>query len=71
MSLIDDLKRRKQYLTTMEVMALLQLPRNTVCGWARAGRIPAVLTASGYRFDPMELALWIVARTTSPRQRVA
>jgi excisionase family DNA binding protein len=71
MDLIQELRRRESFLTTKEVMELLQLRRNTVCDWANAGRIPAVRTASGYRFDPRVLADWLVARSTNPGRRAA
>lgn len=71
MNLIDNLRQRKSFLTTKEVMELLQLRRNTVCDWAQAGRIPAVRTASGYRFDPGVLADWLAARSTKPGREAA
>ena len=69
MNLIDNLRQRKSFLTTKDVMELLQLRRNTVCDWVQAGRIPAVRTASGYRFDPSVLADWLVVRSTNRGRR--
>lgn len=72
MDLIISLRQRGSYLTSKEVMALIQLRRNTLCAWVRAGRIPAVRTGSGYRFDPRHLADWLSARSTAkPRKREA
>ena len=71
MDLIQELRLRTSFLTTKEVMKLLQLQRNTVCDWANTGRIPAVRTPSGYRFDPSVLADWLVARSTKPGRRAA
>jgi excisionase family DNA binding protein len=69
MSLIEDLRGQRQYLTTKEVMRLLRVGRNTLCGWVRAGRIPAIRTAGGYRFDPFVLTVWLAERTTATRSK--
>jgi len=63
-TLATNLRQQTRCLTTKEVMHLLQLRRNTVCDWVTAGKMPAIRTSSGYRFDPMALASWIEARTT-------
>jgi excisionase family DNA binding protein len=65
MTLIEELGKRDSYLTTTEVMKLLKMRRNTLCEWIRAGRISAIRTGSGYRFDPYTLAVWLAERTTS------
>jgi excisionase family DNA binding protein len=64
MTLESGLRMRERYLTTAEVMELLQLRRNTVCDWVKSGELPATRTRSGYRFDPGVLADWIRARST-------
>jgi hypothetical protein len=64
MSLGDNLRQRSSYLTTADVIELLGYQRNTLCAWAKAGRIPAVHTPGGYRFDPLVLAQWLDDRTT-------
>jgi excisionase family DNA binding protein len=64
MTLEIALRKRQTFLTTAEVMELLQLRRNTVCNWVTAGSLPAARTASGYRFDPVALADWLAARST-------
>lgn len=70
MQLTKQLRDSKRYLTTTEVMELLSLRRNTLCSWIKTGRMPAILTGNGYRFDPMELADWIDARHTSAVSRL-
>ncbi len=67
MSLIETLRESKRFLVTVEVMELVRLPRNTVCAMAKSGRLPAVRTGSGYRFDPNALADWLEGRTTGKR----
>jgi excisionase family DNA binding protein len=71
MSLIEDLRKQEQFLTTKSVMALLDVRRNTLCDWVQSGRIPAVRTGAGYRFDPCDLADWLTARSTGAIRRKA
>ncbi|GAA3762108.1 helix-turn-helix domain-containing protein [Terriglobus aquaticus] len=61
-SLVDSIRQFDRYLTTREVMNLLQLGRNTICGWCASGRLPALRTPNGYRFDPIALAVWLDSR---------
>jgi excisionase family DNA binding protein len=65
MSLIEELKRRQSFLTTVEVMSLLHVTRGTLCEWVRSGRITAIRTGNAYLFDPRHLADWLAARTTN------
>ncbi len=67
MNLIDQLKKRSSFLTTKELMELLQLRRHTICDWVKSGHLPAIRTASGYRFDPPVLAHWLEMRSTGGR----
>jgi len=72
MSLIDELRQRKTYLTTPETMALLAYSRNTLCLKVRLGHIPAIRSGSSkYLFDPTVLADWLEARATAPAKRAA
>ena len=48
MDLIQVLRDRNNYLTTLDVMELLQMTRATLCTWVRTGRIPAVRSGNGY-----------------------
>jgi excisionase family DNA binding protein len=68
MGLIDELRQRKTYLSTIEAMELLRVTRNTLCEWVRIGRITAIRRGNGYLFDPHVLADWLEQRTTSRRQ---
>ena len=70
MDLIDRLRERSSFLTTKEVMELLQLRRNTLCHWVRAGRLPAIRSGTGYLYDPHRLADWLDQRTTGPASRL-
>ena len=65
MELIDELRRRETYLSTVEVMSLLLVTRGTLCDWVRTGRITAIRRGNGYLFDPRMLADWLEQRTTS------
>lgn len=62
MSLSQELRGRQSFLTTVEVMNLLQKTRATLSDWVRSGRIPAIRNGNAYLFDPRELADWIEAR---------
>ena len=69
MSLVDELQQRENFLSTVEVMNLLQVTRGVLCGWVRDGRITAVRTGNAYRFDPRRLADWIAERTTTEKSK--
>ncbi len=51
-------------MTPDEVAAILRLAPLTVSRMARAGRIRAVRTAAGYRFQRAAIADYITANTT-------
>jgi len=65
MSLVEELRQRESYLSSKEVMSVLEVSRAILCGWVRDGRIEAVRIGNAYRFDPRVLADWIVERTTT------
>ncbi len=65
MSLIEELKVKQNFLSTVEVMSLLQVTRGTLCEWVRSGRITAIRTGNAYLFDPRHLADWLATRTTN------
>ncbi|WP_263377068.1 helix-turn-helix domain-containing protein [Granulicella aggregans] len=71
MSLSEELRARQSFLTSVEVMNLLQTTRGTLCEWVRSGRVPAIRSGNAYLFDPRDLADWIEARTTNHRRSVA
>jgi excisionase family DNA binding protein len=73
MDLIEELRRRVDYLTTKEVMQLLRVRRNTLCHWVRRGTIGAIRSGNGYLFDPRILADWLRERETAAitKRRVA
>ena len=64
MNLIDELKTRQSYLSTKEVMVLLQKTRNTLCDWVRTGRMPAIRIGNEYLYDPHVVADWLTKRQT-------
>ena len=63
--LIEELRRRQSYLSTREVMVLLQKTRNTLCAWVRKGRLPAIRVGNEYLFDPRLIADWLAKRQTA------
>ena len=65
MDLIQELRQRKTYLSTVEVMSLLHLSRGTLCEWVRGGQISAIRKGNAYLFDPRRLADWLTERATS------
>lgn len=68
MGLIDGLRQRTTYLSTIEVMHLLRVTRNTLCEWVRTGHITAIRRGNAYLFDPTTLADWLDTRTTARRR---
>ena len=69
MELLEELRRRGTYLSTREVMELLQVRRNTLCEWVRKGRIRAIRIGNAYAFDPHLLADWLLKRQTAAAPR--
>lgn len=65
MDLIEELMVRQGYLSTREVMTLLQKTRNTLCEWVRRGKFPAIRVGNEYLFDPREVAAWLAKRQTA------
>jgi excisionase family DNA binding protein len=61
-TLVQNLRARSGLLTIAEVSKLLSFHPVTLRDWARAGRLPGMLIAGQWRFDPAELAGWVVAR---------
>jgi hypothetical protein len=63
-TIIDQLRQRKTYLNTNEVMAVLRINRATLCRYCRASLIPHVrMPDLSYRFDPVALQDWLSQRT--------
>ncbi|ADW67171.1 helix-turn-helix domain-containing protein [Granulicella tundricola] len=71
MDLIEQLRQRNTFLSTLETMDLLDMSRGTLCEWVRAGRISAVRKGNAYLFDPRRLADWLAERTTNMGRRKA
>jgi excisionase family DNA binding protein len=61
-TLVQKLRCRNGLLTIAEVSSLLSFHPVTLRDWAREGRLPALLIAGQWRFDPAELAGWVAAR---------
>jgi excisionase family DNA binding protein len=71
MNLIDQLRERKTFLSTTEVMDLLRVTRNTLCQWVREGRVTAIRVGNAYLFDPCFIAEWLSLRQTgNPARRL-
>ena len=66
-TIVAILRNRHTYLTTVEVMAILNRSRTLLCAMVREGRIPAHRDGNCYLFDPLELADWLEARRTQRR----
>ncbi len=65
LTLRERLYERETLLTTKEVMALLGATRDTLCDWVRAGKLAAYKLSDGYKFEPVAVADWLGARSTS------
>jgi excisionase family DNA binding protein len=63
-SIIDQLKLRRTYMRTKEVMEILDVTRGTLCQWVREGAINAVRMGKENKFDPAEVVRYLSARTT-------
>jgi len=61
-TLVQKLRARGGLLTIAEVSDLFGFHEVTLRNWARAGRLPGMLIAGQWRFDPAELAGWVEAR---------
>ena len=64
MDLIEELRQRTTYVSTKELMGLLQVTRNTLCEWVRMGRLVAIRVGNAYLYDPRILAEWLEERQT-------
>ena len=63
-TITDQLRQRKTYLDTTEVMAVLRINRATLCRYCRASLIPHIrMPDLSYRFDPVALQGWLSQRT--------
>jgi excisionase family DNA binding protein len=61
-TIISQLKQRKTYFNTTEVMSIIGVTRATLCGWVRSGSISAIRVGKDYKFDPSTVARWLEAR---------
>lgn len=59
MSIIEELRARKEPLSVKEVAELLGVVESTVQRWVRNREIPAIRVADTIRFDPHVLANWL------------
>jgi excisionase family DNA binding protein len=64
LTIIDQLKQRRTFMRTTEVMELLDVTRGTLCQWVRKGAIAAVRIGKDNKFDPAEVVRYLTARTT-------
>jgi excisionase family DNA binding protein len=73
MDIIEELRNRKTYLPTKEMVGLLRVTRNTLCDWVRVGRLPAIRVGNAYLYDPRMMAEWLTRRQTvkAPARRSA
>jgi excisionase family DNA binding protein len=50
-------------LTSIEVMPILRVPRGTLCGWVRVGKLPAIrMPDNSYCFDEAVIMAWLEGR---------
>lgn len=61
-TIIEQLRRRKELVSSTEGMAILDLSRKSLCAWVKAGRIPAYRVGKNNKFDPHDLADWLEQR---------
>jgi excisionase family DNA binding protein len=63
-TIIGQLKQRRTYMRTTEVMELFGVTRATLCGWVRSGTIAAVRIGKENKFDPAEVVRYLTAHAT-------
>jgi excisionase family DNA binding protein len=59
MSIVQELRHRKETLCVKEVADLLGVAESTVQRWVRNRELPAIRVADTIRFDPGLLAEWL------------
>lgn len=63
-TIIDQLKQRRNFMRTTEVMELFGVARATLCGWVRSGTIAAVRIGKENKFDTAEVVRYLSAHAT-------
>jgi hypothetical protein len=73
MDLDKELRHRKTYLLTREVIDLLQVTRSTLCDGIRVGGLPMICVDNAYLYTPRMMAEWLTRRQTvkTPARRSA
>ena len=61
-TIINELKNRKTFIKTKELISILDLTKNTLCKYVREGKIAAVRIGNGNGFDPMAVVAYLEAR---------
>lgn len=65
-STIQISRREQPYLmTTLDVSEMLPVHPETLYGWVRSGRIPAMRIGRNLKFDPKAIADWLEQRSTT------
>jgi excisionase family DNA binding protein len=62
-TLIDQLRKRRSYLTLQEGAALLGVHAMTLRKWAKARKVQSLRIGDQIKFDPNVLADWLSARS--------
>ena len=65
MSIPDQIRQRRSYLSTVELCELTGICRKTVERMVRSGKLKAVKILNGYKFDPEVVATFLESRQTS------
>ena len=64
MSLVERLRNQTRVLRAAEVASLLQVTPQHIYKLAASGRMPSIRVARAVRFDPQQIANWLLETTS-------
>lgn len=70
MNIVDTLRTRKTFLSTVETMEILGQCRKTILRWTNSGKLPAFRVGSGNRYNPSVILAHLEARKIGGQQRL-
>jgi excisionase family DNA binding protein len=62
-SIATTIERHRGMLTPAKLAALLAVSPKSIYAWVKAGTLPACLLGASIRFDPVDTAAWLRAKT--------
>jgi excisionase family DNA binding protein len=62
-SVATTIERHRGMLTPAKLAVLLAVSPKSIYAWVKAGTLPACILGASIRFDPVDTAAWVRART--------